>query len=165
MNVREGTRRLALLFGCCGAIVGALLGYSAYRNAVSSFDPDAFMASQQAHGANQFGDLPVEEPAASTAQNSPPAEWVPPELRDAPPAKWVPPLKDDKVVEVPGVGKVSFPARMSDDAIAAKIKAMGAKPLSVKNYIVPLLSPALGFLLCWGAVRMLAWVAIGFWAP
>jgi hypothetical protein len=144
MNVREGTRRLALLFGYCGAIVGAFLAYSAITG-VSDYSDLGYVPAGAAtsHGTAKLSDI---DETATAALNAPPTKWVPPER--------------DQLVQGKAPATLDLPPAQPKQQLQRKDDR-----LPIKNYIVPLLFPACGFLLCWGTVRMLAWVAIGFKEP
>jgi hypothetical protein len=207
MNVREGMRRLAVVLGLSGFIVGCYASFgdaqalwsarSAHRKfeslmasptmqkvakaardyqkdawakyrgmpaaepAASAKDPweeaaKQFMAEQtrQAAIASKFGGIPVENEGETRPQTATLGPWEKP-------SGFVLSVKLDGIEDV----------WLSATGLIAQIDLSSGEPVprvdppTLKAYLVPLLYPILGFLLPWGGIRVLTWVATGFREP
>ncbi len=129
MNTREGMRRVGIVLGALGCVAGGAFGYWNLMNVWNShtrferlqalpvmLDVNAAIKDYQAkqHGPVAFSSIGGKQEIYITP---------------------------DKIVEVPGVGNVSFPGGMSDDKIAEAIKSYLAQHKTQQFTIKPPVPP------------------------
>jgi hypothetical protein len=148
VNLKEGTRRLALLLGAVGAILGGFVSY---------LELDSVMAERARH--NRFEHLAnsvVVQQERKTLQAPP--DFIP----DLPPGA--------KLVHLPskvnqgGIKSIHW----TDDYGVESIETEDGQTLyptpvpSAWVYLLAALFPVLGFFIPWGAIRAIGWVGAGF---
>jgi hypothetical protein len=174
MNVREGVRRLGLLLGACGAILGAFLAYTDAKQTWERFTShnrfQSVMAGSPtmqkvaaAHGTvflflnsgnEEIGRLTYED---GTIRETEPRSTMP-ELPPGATPMYILLVNRDGIKEV-GIGEDGL---VHSVELSTGETVISVDPPPLKAYLVPLLYPILGFLLPWGAIRVLTWVASGF---
>lgn len=180
MNLREGTRRLALLLGAAGAIFGGFVSY---------FELQTVMDQRARH--NRFEQLAnpsvVQLARKSCFESSAPSEHGPWEKyqtpqESAPPlpteAKLVPPycfipVDDPNAADYTpselnngGIKTVHFENREIASIETQDGQTLFLTPApSAWSYLSVALFPVLGFFLPWGVVRAIGWVGAGFFKP
>jgi hypothetical protein len=147
VNLREGTRRLVLLLGAAGAILGGFVSYMELQP----------LARQSAKH-NRFEQLANSQIVLQERENA---------KRDFP-RITNPPITDSKgwqiTVNSGGVGTIFW----GSDYQVASIQTLDGQRLyptpapSAWTYLLVALFPILGFLIPWGAVRAIGWVGAGF---
>ena len=175
MNVREGMRRLGILLGVCGGILGGFIAYStaetlwntgaAYRKFAS------LMASPAMHKVandpftpyggfevqskkNKFGDIPVAESEDREIVSEGDGNGGVYLLQVHPRLKG----------NADGIAKVHFDASQR----VASIELTTGEPVprtedpKLRAYFALLAYPVFGFLLPWGGIRVFTWVGSGF---
>lgn len=139
MNMREGMRRVGIVLGALGCAAGGVFGYWDLQNAWSShtrferlqalpvmIDVNAALKPYQGSLESQGFTLP--ESDQYLRETHPDYAKMAPKDREAYLNEMhygaqPKPEAPGKIVEVPGVGNVSFPGGMSDDKIAEAIKS------------------------------------------
>jgi hypothetical protein len=178
VNLREGMRRLSILLGVCGGIVGASLAYGELRATWDAHEAFAKFESTMASATMQ-----KVAKATSKIQND---EWV----------KYQQPTDHGKSDTIPKQNQIrSDPwqeaaneySRKEPSGFTANVNAGGIRQVtsdarglitsiclssgetiqrveapSTKAYLIPFLYPVFGFLIPWAAVQLLAWVGGGF---
>jgi hypothetical protein len=173
MNLREGTRRLALLLGVAGVIFGGFASYmelQAVLNQRARHNKFEQLAAsdvlQQERKCRLAGimsgcfDLP---PGWSIKPMIDPktGERIPPEKPPSDFSGW------DSVVNKGGINSIIW----TKDYRVASIKTEDGQTLyptsapSAWLYLLIALLPALGFCIPWGAIRAIGWVVAGFVKP
>jgi hypothetical protein len=181
MNVGEGTRRLAILLGVLGAVVGALAGQTGARKlwnarasstrfeSLMSFPTMRKVAKAAKEHKGEFAGR-VDYTVLATVPSGYVLEFSP--------------VKDDifdqverQEMEKSGSMVVSLnldgikEVTVDRTGTVQMIRLANGSPLqrtespSLGSYFEMLLYPAVGFLLPWGVVRALAWVVAGFVSP
>jgi hypothetical protein len=153
MNLREGTRRLALLLGAVGAIVGGFASYSELQT-----------IREQLASHYRFEQLAV-SPAAQHALNSLKLTCA----QDASDKQ----CGDEKYVPMSEVNSGGITTiYWSRDYQVQWIKTDDGQNLfsttptpAAWEYLLGALLPVFGFLIPWGAVRAIGWVGAGFIKP
>lgn len=189
MNVREGMRRLGILLGACGAILGGCLAYSDARTTWGSYAAhrkfESLMASpimqKVAKAArdylrpNIYGDFRVVKSQVLTYSDGTIWENVA-EVSPSPPDfdQWKAEQQRLDELKVAGAIPVSVyldgikQVTVDKAGVVVSIElskgesVQSVEPPAMKAYAVPLLYPILGFLLPWGGIRLLVWVGSGF---
>lgn len=157
MNLREGTRRLALLLGVAGAICG---GYVSYPDLHS-----VLWVQGQHDQFEQWANSPVVQQEQKAIQATPPPK-IDPNYPDLPPG--IRPLEDS--INRDGIKTIDW-FYLDGKWEAGEIDTEGGYHLawypapSLWAYVQPMLWPVLGFLIPWGAVYVIAWVGAGFVHP
>jgi hypothetical protein len=167
MNLREGTRRLALLLGVVGAIFGGFVSYAELQS----------MTRQRA-------DHRLFEQLANSDVVKEAKHWrtLAPEQRDKAVALMTPEhkLKLAKALGFNGTPTQSDVGELDEDGIKTihwdwtldnqieSIETQDGQTLyqtpapTAWEYILVALLPVLGFFIPWGAVRAIGWVGAGF---
>jgi hypothetical protein len=150
MNLREGTRRLALLLGAVGAILGGFASYAELQT----------MKHQMADH-KRFERLANSQIVRQERENA---------MRDFP-RVTNPPITDSNgwqiTVNSGGIATIFWG---SDFGVASIETEDGQKlyPIPAPSawlYLLVALFPVLGFFIPWGAVRAIGWVLAGFLQP
>lgn len=145
MNFREGTRRLALLLGAVGAILGGFVSY---------FDLQSVMDQRARH--NRFEQLASSDVVQQERKNL--AGWVSIDPKTGERIPW------DQQVDKGGIKTVHW----TEDNEIESIDTQGGQYLfptpapSAWEYLWVVLFPVLGFFVPWGAIRAIGWVGAGF---
>ena len=189
MNVREGVRRLGILLGACGGILG---GCFAYRDAKATWDShiafrkfESLMATPTMRKVAKTAlDYQHDNPQGTT--NGDGGDWFERNKPDA---------RDEKHGESGGVRadpweEAAKEYKREPGGIVVAVNLAGIKHVTVnksglissielstgehiqrtdapraQTYVGILLYPVLGFLIPWGGIRILAWVGSGFFPP
>lgn len=144
MNLREGTRRLALLFGAAGTILCAVLSYAQLQS---------LMRQRADH-------MRFEQLANSPAVEQERKDWFLVNL----PAGAIP---DPSKLNKGGVGTIHWNRNLE----IASIETQDGQTLyptpapGAWSYALIAILPLLGFFIPWGAVRAIGWVLAGFVQP
>ena len=151
MNFVEGLRRVGLVLGVCGGLLGATFGYVS-----------AEKTWKQVAAAKKFESLiasPMMQQITKAAKESK-ANRDPNFIPD------VFGVEDEAIiVDHNGVKQVtvdSSGAITSIELSAGEVLKGGAPPPDRTDYLIPLLAPIAGFLVPWVTVRVLGWVLQGF---
>ena len=145
MNLREGTRRLALLLGALGAILGGFVSY---------LELDSVMAQRASH--NRFERLVNSDVVQRERKNL--ADWVSIDPKTGERTEW------EQQINKGGIKSISW----SKDNNVESIETEDGQYLfptpapSVWEYLSIPLFPLLGFIIPWGVVRAIGWVVTGF---
>jgi hypothetical protein len=163
LNLKEGTRRLALLLGVAGAILGGFASYLELQTVLSQRTDHIRLEQLANSDVVQHARRSIEISESGASQNPAPAKF------------------DWSAVEVCPLD-ASDNAGCTTDVARGDIKTIHwAKGLVVKSieasdgqtlystpapsawmYCLIALLPILGFLIPWGAVRAIGWVGAGF---
>ena len=163
MNLREGTRRLALLLGVIGAILG---GFASY------LDLDLLMPQLKRH--NKFvqltnSDLVKQEQKCRSLGYASDCSQIPP-----PPPGFVldkpkysvenadgTPL--DSELNKGGIKTIHWTKDYAVASIETDSASVYAEPApNAWEYFLAVLFPVFGFIIPWGTVRAIGWVGVGF---
>jgi hypothetical protein len=175
LNLREGTRRLALLLGVVGAILGGFASYTELQTVLN----------QRARH-NRFAQLAASSVAEQARKNcfesSAPSEHQPWE-------KYQPPLPKGFIPDNPPYCFSPINDPNTFDYTPSELNSGGIKTVHFENreiasiepqdgqtlyptpapatwlYLLIALFPVLGFLIPWGVVRSIGWVGAGFVQP
>jgi len=170
VNLREGTRRLALLLGVLGAIAGGFASYLELQSVLSQ--------RARHNRFEQLANSPVVQQArkfcfenSATPDKRPSVRWD----RDGkliPPYCFIP-INDEHATDYTpselnsgGIKTVHFQNRE-----VASIEPQDGQTLyptpspSAWLYLLVALFPVFGFFIPWGAIRAIGWVAAGFFQP
>jgi hypothetical protein len=175
MNLKEGTRRLALLLGVVGAIAGGFASYAELQTVLSQrarhnrFEQLAASDVVQQERKILKAWTPVQETPpkidARTGERIQPNEQQtasPQQPQTDPYAAIAIPNPSD--VNSGGIETINW----SHDYGVASIKTEDGQTLyptaapSASLYLLILLFPLLGFILPWAAIRAIGWVGAGF---
>lgn len=167
MNLREGTRRLALLLGAVGAIAG---GFASYLELQPALEQRAAhirferLANSQVVGQARKECFGPWEKHLSTKENLP-VKLVPPycfmPIDDPNAANYTP-----SELNSGGIKAVHFENRET-----ASIETQDGQTLyptrapGTWSYVLIAILPILGFFIPWGTVRAIGWVVAGFVEP
>ena len=149
VNLKEGTRRLALLLGVAGAISGGIVS-SVETGSILKIRADFKEFERLANSG-----VVQEQRKVLLAQTQSSGE-VP---------NWA---FDGTPVNRDGIKTIYWRERWSVgliDTMAGKSLSRGMKLPSAWLYVLFLLYPFLGFLVPWSAVRAIGWVLAGFVQP
>jgi len=155
MNAREGMRRLGIVLGVLGGAVGAFAGYTSARDVWNA---------RTAH--NRFELLvasPVIQKDRKELMDAIQKDWF---ARNAPPDE----RKRMASLEEKGVGGVErFTVEPSTGAITSIELSTGESiqrtdPPTLLAYMALPLYPLIGFMVPWGAIRLLTWIGAGFFS-
>ena len=145
MNLREGTRRLALLLGVAGAIAGVFVSYLEVQS----------VSTERASHAKfeKFATSDVVEQLRKSQ-----AGWHTVDPKTGERIEW------DQQVGRGGIETIHWNA---DSAIAFIVTDDGhylfpTPAPAAWEYLLVVLFPILGFIVPWGAVRAIGWTAAGF---
>ena len=143
MNLREGTRRLALLLGVVGAILGGFASYSELQSTREQRAQDA-----------KFEKLAISEVVQQARPSC---------LSDSPSSGYAK-LGSQLQSNSEGIKTIQW----NEDCTVAWIQTDAGEWLFPKHtprswdYSLIALFPILGFFIPWGAVRAVGWVFAGF---
>lgn len=145
MNLREGTRRLALLLGVAGAIAGVFVSYLEVQS----------ISTERANH-SKFERLATSDVVEQTRKTQ--AGWSTVDPKTGERVEW------DQEIGKGGIKTVHW---TTDSAIAFIVTDDGnfvfpAPAPSVWEYLAVALLPVLGFLIPWAVIRAIGWVGAGF---
>jgi hypothetical protein len=180
MNLREGTRRLALLLGAVGAIFAGFLSYAQLQSTLRQraehirFEQLADSSVvEQARKECFDSDAPSEHGPWKKYQN--PLEKLPPLPKGAkliPPYCYIPDDHLNALYYTPsesnsgGIETVHFENREIASIESQDGQTLQPTPAPpARSYVLIAILPVLGFLLPWCAIRAIGWVATGFAHP
>ena len=148
MNLKEGTRRLALLLGVVGAILGGFVSY---------LELDSIM-SQRAHH-NRFELLARSDVVQHERKSM--AGWATIDPQTGERITW------EQQVNKSGIKTIRWTKDNEIESIETEDgQALYPTPApSAWEYLLVILSPVLGFFIPWGAIRAIGWVGAGFVQP
>jgi hypothetical protein len=156
MNLREGTRRLALLLGAVGAIVGGFASYSELQS----------IKEQRASHIKfeQLASSPVSRQARESLENACADGHTDKQCGDE---KYAP-MTEVKSGEIKtiywskkdSVGKINYQVSLIQTEDGQNLFPTSA-PSAWNNLLIALF-PILGFFIPWGAVCAIGWVGAGF---
>lgn len=146
MNLREGTRRLALLLGVVGAIAGGFVSYLELQTTL-----------EQRARHNSFKQLATSDVVQQDRKEFL-AGWVSIDQKTGERTQW------DQQVGKDGIKTIHW----TEDNQIESIETVDGQTLyptpapSAWLYLLAALFPLLGFFIPWGAVRAIGWVGAGF---
>jgi predicted small secreted protein len=144
VNLREGTRRLALLLGVVGAIAG---GFGSYLELQGVLD-------QRARH-NRFEQLAASDAAQQVLRSQ--AGWVVIDPKTGERTQW------DQQVGKGGIKTIHWTKDNQIESIETDNEYLyPTSSPAAWEYALILLLPVLGFLIPWGAIRAIGWVGTGF---
>jgi hypothetical protein len=149
MNLREGTRRLALLLGVVGAILGGFASYTDLQTVRSQSERHAEFERLTAGFANSK----LAQRMRQDAENDPSDNSVRPDCCGIEEIAWD---KNHIFNHPSGVYSITT----DSGQILHPTPAPGAW-----SYGLVAILPILGFFIPWGAVRAIGWVLAGFVKP
>jgi predicted small secreted protein len=149
MNLREGTRRLALLLGAAGAIIGGVFAYAQLQSTM-----------RQRADHKQFEQL-ANSDAVQQDRKDFLAGWVSIDSKTGERIQW------DQQVDKGGIKTIHWTKDNEIESIEAEDgQTLYPTPApSAWLYLLIALFPVLGFLIPWGVVRSVGWVGAGFVQP
>jgi hypothetical protein len=163
LNLREGTRRLALLLGIVGAILGGIVSY---------IELQSVMHARADH--QRFEQLANSQ----VVQQKRKALQFPPDFIPSPPPGYT---LDTATGVPPGVTLSPLPSTVNEGGIETINWShdFGVQSIETQNgqtlyptpapsawlYLLDALLPILGFFIPWGAIRAIGWVGAGFVQP
>ena len=157
MNLREGTRRLALLLGVAGAIAGGFVSYSELQNVreqqASHNRFEQLSASPVAQQARES--LEVACADGHTDEQCGDKQYVPMSEINSSGINTIYWIKKDSL------GKINYQVGWIKTDDGRNLFATTPAP-AAREYLMVVLFPLLGFLVPWGAVRAIGWTAAGF---
>lgn len=187
MNLREGMRRVGIVLGVLGFLVGGTIGYLRLRKAWRNHTRFERLCSLPIMGGVRTA---IKEGHAPPPKTLPADVWdrtldelgigrVPIARKAAWFEKHVPGLDDPNIewtVDVRGVDGVQTVDADKSGVITAIQLSSGEwvhkEPQTLRAHLaffggllLLLLYPLIGFLIPWGAIRTLAWVVSGFSTP
>jgi hypothetical protein len=145
MNLREGTRRLALLLGIVGVIAGGFFSYLFIQDA---------MGQRARH--NKFEQLANSDVVRQERKSQ--AGWVSIDPKTGERIPW------KQLLDKGGIKSISW----TEDNEIESIEAEDGQTLfptpapSAWTYLLIALFPILGFFIPWGVIRAIGWVGAGF---
>lgn len=150
MNLREGTRRLALLLGIIGAVLG---GFASYLELQSLLD--------QRTRHNRFERLAASDVVQRECKISHEGQY------------FVLPPNPDKVNkgDIKAIYWADYPGTDSINLTVGSIETEDGQTLyptpapAAWLYLLVVLFPILGFFIPWGAIHAIGWVGAGFFQP
>ena len=148
-NLREGTRRLALLLGVAGAIAGGFASYLELQT----------LTSQRARH-DRF-EIQANSDAVQQDRKDFLAGWVSIDHKTGERIQW------DQQVDKDGIKTIHWTKDNEIESIEAEDgQTLYPTPApSAWLYLLIALFPVLGFLIPWGVVRSVGWVGAGFVQP
>ena len=144
MNLKEGTRRLALLLGVIGTILGGIASYIELRNVLSEMEYH-----------DRFERLANSDVVQQERKSL--AGWVSIDPKTGERIQW------DQQVDKGGIKTIHWTKNNEIESIETENQRVypTAAP-SARQYSLIALFPILGFLIPWGAVRAIGWLGAGF---
>ena len=145
MNLREGTRRLALLLGVAGVIVGGLASYVELQTAL-----------EQRARHNRFEGLVASDVVKQERKSL--AGWVSIDPKTGERIHW------DQLVNKGGIKTIHWTEDNQIESIVPEDgQALYPTPApAAGTYLLITLFPILGFFIPWGVIRAIGWVGVGF---
>jgi hypothetical protein len=145
VNLREGTRRLALILGVVGIIVG---GFASYLFLQPTLD-------QRARH-NKFEQLATSDVVKQVRKRQ--AGWVSIDPKTGERIQWDQQVGKDGIKTIHWTQDNQIESIETDDG-----QTLYPTPApSAWEYLLVALLPILGFFVPWGAVRAIGWVGAGF---
>lgn len=147
MNLREGTRRLALLLGLAGAIVG---GFASYIELQTVRHQAAYHERFE-----RMANSPIVRQEREGAMRDFPRITNPP-ITDS--SGW------QVTVNSGGIGTITWGSNYTVQSIETTDgQTLYPTPSPGRwSYFLIVILPVLGFLIPWGAIRAIGWVGAGF---
>ena len=148
MNLREGTRRLALLFGVLGAVAGGYVSYLELQGTL-----------EQSARHNKFQHLATSDVVQQERKSQ--AGWVVIDPKTGERTQW------EQKVDKGGIKTIHW----TEDQGIESIETQDGQTLyptptpAAWQYLFVVLVPIIGFFIPWGAVRAIGWVLAGFFQP
>ncbi len=175
MNIKEGLRRLGIVLGALGGVVGVMAGYTGaqdlwnHRAAHKKFQ--SLMASTTMLKVAKVENQPEAKPGPwdeySTRRTAKLSDIDITDSQDERGGRYL--LKAHPLLagNHDGINSIHLDrARIvSSIELTTGEWVHKTEPPYIQSYFGVLLYPILGFLLPWGAVRVLIWVGIGFSSP
>jgi hypothetical protein len=165
MNLREGTRRLALLLGAVGAILGGFVSYLELQSILNQKERHDKFERLAASEVVQQLRKSFEVPELRPSQNPAPAKFDLSKGRVCPLD-----ATDDSgcftEVDKGGIKTIYWTKMFGVESIETQAGQMlyPAPTSSLWLYLFAAISPLLGFALPWGLIRAVGWVGAGFFA-
>ena len=145
MNLREGTRRLALLLGVVGAIVGGFVSYLELQTAL-----------EQRARHNKFEQL-ANSDAVQRDRKDFLAGWVSIDPKTGERIPW------DQQVDKGGIMTIHWTKDNEIESIETKNEYLYPTPApDAWEYLLAAFLPVFGFLIPWSVIRAIGWVGAGF---
>lgn len=148
MNLREGTRRLAILLGVVGALAAAFVSYLGLE--------DNRYRSEKHNKFEQLSNSPVVQQKRKELTSMPMVKNLPPGYT----AELLP-----SVVNSGGIKQINWTKEgyAVDSLILEDGDFLSPTPApSVGSYLGYVVLPLIGFLVPWAVVRAIAWMIAGF---
>jgi len=145
MNLKEGTRRLALLLGVVGALLGGFVSY---------LELDSIMSQRVCH--NRFERLASSDVVQHEHKSM--AGWATIDPQTGERIPWV------QQVDKGGIKTIHWTKDNEIESIETEDgQALYPTPAPAAwLYLLVVLFPILGFFIPWGAIRAIGWVGAGF---
>jgi hypothetical protein len=149
MNLREGTRRLALLLGAAGAIIGGVFAYAQLQSTM-----------RQRADHKQFEQL-ANSDAVQQDRKDFLAGWVSIDSKTGERIQW------DQQVDKDGIKTIHWTKDNEIESIETEDgQTLYPTPApGVWSYFLIAILPMLGFFIPWGVVRAIGWTLAGFIQP
>jgi hypothetical protein len=149
MNLREGTRRLALLLGAAGAIIGGVFAYAQLQSTM-----------RQRADHKQFEQL-ANSDAVQQDRKDFLAGWVSIDSKTGERIQW------DQQVDKGGIKTIHWTKDNEIESIETEDgQTLYPTPApGVWSYFLIAILPMLGFFIPWGVVRAIGWTLAGFIQP
>lgn len=183
MNAREGMRRVGIVLGILGSIIGGLIGYSDLQTVWSShrkFERLQALAVMKdvATAIKAYKEPPETLPADFFDTIEPPtvvsaarkADWFEvnsPEVAD-PTAEMrvdVNNYEGIKTVNADKTGAITSIQLATGEWVHREPETFKARLAFFARLLLPFCYPVIGFLIPWGTIRVFVWVGRGFLAP
>ncbi len=145
MNLREGTRRLALLLGVAGAVLG---GFASYM------ELQTVLAQRERH--NKFDQLASSDVVQQERRSQ--SGWVSIDPKTGERIQW------DQQVDKGGIKTIHWTKDNDIESIETTDgRTVYPTPAPAAwEYLLIVLFPVFGFFIPWGVVRSIGWVGTGF---
>jgi predicted small secreted protein len=145
MNLSEGMRRLALLLGAAGAILGGFASYMELQTVLSE---------KEYH--DRFEKLANSDVVRQERKSQ--AGWVSVDPKTGKSDDWY------QLIDRGGIKTIHWTKDNEIESIGTQDgQTLNPTPApSARQYFLIALFPILGFLIPWGAVRAIGWVVAGF---
>jgi predicted small secreted protein len=148
MNLREGTRRLALLLGVVGTILGGFASYLELQSVL-----------EQRARHNRFEQLATSDVVEQERKSQ--AGWVSIDPKTEERVDWY------QLIDKGGINTIHWTKDNEIESIGTQDgQTLYPTPApSAWLYLLVALFPILGFFIPWGAIRAIGWVGAGFFKP
>jgi predicted small secreted protein len=148
LNLSEGTRRLALLLGVVGAILGCFASY---------VELQTILNQKTRH--NKFVQVAASDVVQQERKSQ--AGWVSIDPKTGERADWY------QLIDKGGINSIHW---TKDNEVESIVTQDGqtfyqTPAPSAWLYLLVVLFPILGFFIPWGAIRAIGWVGAGFFQP